>query len=72
MEINKLKKDDTQNISLKETKSIKIKVLNSILAVNNRYIISETLNQSLKIEDVVKNLFSFIKYYFFISLFFQL
>ena len=62
MEISQLKNADSQNISLKETKSISIKVLNSILAVNNRYIISETLNQSLKIEDVVTNSISFIKY----------
>ena len=62
MEISQFKSTDFQNISLKETKSIKIKVLNSILAINNRYIISETLNQSLKVEDVVTNLFSFIKY----------
>ena len=54
--------NNSQPISLKRTKSIEIDDIDSIKAVNKKYIISESNNQSLKVEDTNKHLFSIIKF----------
>ena len=53
---------NTQNISLKLTKTKKINDIKSVIVANNKYIISKTKKKSLKIEDIDSNLFSIIKY----------
>ena len=55
-------KFNTQNISFKLTKTKEMDDVESIIVANNKYIISETLNQLLKIEDINSNSLSVIKY----------
>ena len=53
---------NTQKISFELTKSNKIDNIKSVIAANNKYIISKAKYLSLKIEDIDSNLVSVIKY----------
>ena len=61
--MNKIQTNNSKIDSFKKTREINIGKIKKVIAANNKYIISQTTNQSLQIYDIDTHLFTAIKFF---------